>query len=82
MSFKPFWIETNQVFGLVDSEEQYLKIIKRFKKAYPNKDILDLKIHQSNYDNENNKPKEINGVYSFGFRLAGVDYKLSDYFAS
>lgn len=85
-NFKPFWIETNQIFHEVLTKEQFLDVCLKFKKAYPDLSILDLKISKFDYSIQNEKPVDSSEkLISFGLRgehIHDIDYTLEDYFLS
>lgn len=81
--FKPFWIETNQIFEPVETQEEFKEICKRFKKAYPHVDIFDLKISKHDYNATSMAPISNTSLCSFGLRSEHIhdfDYTLRNWF--
>lgn len=85
INFKPFYIETNQIFKPVETEEDFKHICVLFKSCYPHVNIFDLKISKYDYDPSVDGLKEKVGLYSFGLRsehIHAFDFTLRDYFNS
>lgn len=85
INFKPFYIETNQIFKPVETEEDFKHICQLFKSCYPHVDIFDLKISKYDYDPSVDGLKEKVALYSFGLRsehIHAFDFTLRDYFNS
>lgn len=49
-NFKPFWIETNQIFEPIETLADFKEVRKRFKKTHLGVEILDLKISKYDFD--------------------------------
>lgn len=91
VNFKPFWIETNQIFQEVLTKEEFLRINLKFEEAYVLKNkssfgsILDLKISKYDFDLNTMSPRNKDGLISFGLRsehIHDINYTLRDYFNS
>jgi hypothetical protein len=83
--FKPFWLETNEIFQAVKTREEFLEVYLKFKKAYPDFNFLDLKINKFDYSLHNQTHSNKDGLISFGLRsehIHDIDYTLEDYFLS
>lgn len=85
-NFKPFWIETNQIFREVLTYEDFLKVSLMFIEKYPDLDILKLKISKYNFDKKTKQPyNDKENLKSFGLRgehIHDIEYTLEDYFKS
>lgn len=86
-NFKPFWLETNKIFREVTTKEDFLRVSLKFKELYPHENIsiLKLKISKLDFNIHSGRPKEKEGLISFGLRNEHIhnhEYTLEDYFKS
>lgn len=86
-NFKPFWIETNQIFHEVKTPEDFLVLSLKYKKIvdYYSIPLLSLKISKYDFNIHTQKPNDKVGLISFGLRgehCHDIDYTLEDYLKS
>ena len=84
MNFKPFWLETNQLFQAVMTETEFEEVKEKFNISSPGKDILSLNISRYHLNSETKQLNEDKqNLLSFGSCREHIHldlYTLGDYF--